>query len=186
MKDGIYNKQQFYNLNTLIEESKQYTLWKEPEWGFPKGRREYQEKDIIRILVNHGCLVYDEVSNITVCQHIVAHIREDIDKIDNPLYKQMLEMAMSAIDRGDQVTAELYANTQDTNMSKVVVELMADPYTYAGWQHKGVYLQTQKPPEENQVLDTDQAILRFRLVKIKKQYDPTNLFRVNQNIKPNK
>ena len=83
----------------------------------------------------------------------------------------MLEMAMSAIDRGDQVTAELYANTQDTNMSKVVVELMADPYTYAGWQHKGVYLQTQKPPEENQVLDTDQAILRLRLVKIKKLID---------------
>lgn len=45
MKDGIYNKQQFYNLHILIEESKQYTLWKEPEWGFPKGRRNFQEKD---------------------------------------------------------------------------------------------------------------------------------------------
>ena len=162
-----------------------------PPGGFPHQSAtpilhdEYQERDIIRILVNHGCLIYDKDSNVTVCQHIVANIRDDIDKIDNPLYKQMLEMAMSAIDRGDQVTAELYANTQDTNMSKVVVELMADPYTYAGWQHKGVYLQTQKPPEENQVLDTDQAILRFRLVKIKKLIDLVEKkikeFTVNQN-----
>lgn len=45
IKDGIYNKKGFYNLNTLIEESKQYTQWEEPEWGFPKGRRNFQEKD---------------------------------------------------------------------------------------------------------------------------------------------
>lgn len=132
---------------------------------------EYQEKDIIRILVNHGTLIYDDENNITVGQHIIANIRDDIDKIDNPLYKDMLEMAISAIDRGDTVTAELYANTQDTNMSNIVVELMADPYTYADWEQKGVFLQTQKPPEENQVRDTDQAILRFRLVKIKKLID---------------
>lgn len=46
IKDGIYNKHGFYNLNTLIEDSTQYTQWEEPEWGFPKGRRNYQEKNI--------------------------------------------------------------------------------------------------------------------------------------------
>ena len=33
-----------YNLKSLIDESK--TNWKMPEWGFPKGRRNYQENDI--------------------------------------------------------------------------------------------------------------------------------------------
>ncbi len=132
---------------------------------------EYQEKDIIRILVNHGALIYDEEEGTSVGQHIVAHVRDDIDKIDNPIYKTMLEMAIKAIDSGDKVTAELYANTQDAKMSSIAVELMADPYTYADWEQKGVFLQTQKPPDENQVLDTDQAILRFRLVKIKKLID---------------
>jgi len=33
-----------YNLQTLVEEST--TSWIEPEWGFAKGRRNYQEKDI--------------------------------------------------------------------------------------------------------------------------------------------
>lgn len=146
---------------------------------------EYQERDIIRILVNHGALPYDEENNTSVGQHIVANVRADIDKIDNPLYKTMLEMAISAIDRGDPVTAELYANTQDADMSSIAVELMADPYTYADWEQKGVFLQTQKKPEENQVLDTDQAILRFRLVKIKKLIDLVekriNEFSVDQN-----
>ena len=45
IKDGIYNKQTFYNLASLIDESKQYAQWEEPEWGFPKGRRNFQEKD---------------------------------------------------------------------------------------------------------------------------------------------
>lgn len=42
---GIYSKQEFYNLQTLLEESNVYEKWTEPEWGFPKGRRNYQEKD---------------------------------------------------------------------------------------------------------------------------------------------
>jgi len=33
-----------YNLSTLIEESN--TNWETPEWGFPKGRRNYQENDL--------------------------------------------------------------------------------------------------------------------------------------------
>ena len=31
----------------MIIECNQYTLWDEPEWGFPKGRRNYQENDIV-------------------------------------------------------------------------------------------------------------------------------------------
>jgi len=46
LKDGVYTKLGFYNMTQLIEESKKYyTSWDEPEWGFPKGRRNYQETD---------------------------------------------------------------------------------------------------------------------------------------------
>jgi len=38
----VYNKT--YNLETILNESN--STWKEPEWGFPKGRRNYQEKDL--------------------------------------------------------------------------------------------------------------------------------------------
>ena len=45
LKEGVYTKLGFYNMTQLIEESKKYASWDEPEWGFPKGRRNYQETD---------------------------------------------------------------------------------------------------------------------------------------------
>lgn len=42
---GVLVKNDFYNLKMLVEESYQYDAWQEAEWGFPKGRRNYQEKD---------------------------------------------------------------------------------------------------------------------------------------------
>tara|TARA_B100001758_G_C18413920_1_gene617942 strand:- start:3699 stop:4496 length:798 start_codon:yes stop_codon:yes gene_type:complete len=44
LKDGIYIDNEFFDLNKLIETSN--TNWVNPEWGFPKGRRNYQENDI--------------------------------------------------------------------------------------------------------------------------------------------
>jgi ADP-ribose pyrophosphatase YjhB (NUDIX family) len=43
--NGITNKIRSYSLNELIDESNKKYNWEEPEWGFPKGRRNYQEKD---------------------------------------------------------------------------------------------------------------------------------------------
>jgi len=44
LKLGITINNNKYDLLSLIEEST--TSWSEPEWGFPKGRRDYQEKDL--------------------------------------------------------------------------------------------------------------------------------------------
>ena len=44
LRAGITLKTQSYNLKSLINESE--TDWIEPEWGFPKGRRNFQEKDL--------------------------------------------------------------------------------------------------------------------------------------------
>lgn len=43
LKDGIENSNS-YDLDKIINESN--TEWCETEWGFPKGRRNYQEKDL--------------------------------------------------------------------------------------------------------------------------------------------
>jgi len=43
LKAGIYTKTEFYNLEELVHSTDQN--WVEAEWGFPKGRRNYQERD---------------------------------------------------------------------------------------------------------------------------------------------
>jgi len=46
LRSGVLVKNDFYTLTSLIEDSSQYSEWTEAEWGFPKGRRNYQEKDL--------------------------------------------------------------------------------------------------------------------------------------------
>jgi 8-oxo-dGTP pyrophosphatase MutT (NUDIX family) len=43
LKYGITNGNKFYSLETMISENNNH--WEEPEWGFPKGRRNFFEKD---------------------------------------------------------------------------------------------------------------------------------------------
>jgi 8-oxo-dGTP pyrophosphatase MutT (NUDIX family) len=43
LRSGVYTKTNSYNLEELVQMTEQN--WTEPEWGFPKGRRNYQEKD---------------------------------------------------------------------------------------------------------------------------------------------
>ena len=38
-------KNELFTLNDLIKDSNNHEIWDEPEWGFPKGRRNYQETD---------------------------------------------------------------------------------------------------------------------------------------------
>lgn len=43
--NGVVSNNERYDLASLIDESNTYETWTEPEWGFPKGRRNSQEKD---------------------------------------------------------------------------------------------------------------------------------------------
>jgi len=45
LRNGVYIKSEFHNLDMLINESDNGDCWTEAEWGFPKGRRNFQEKD---------------------------------------------------------------------------------------------------------------------------------------------
>lgn len=45
LKNGVTTKNEHFNLNDLLDNI-EHRGWSEPEWGFPKGRRNYQEKNI--------------------------------------------------------------------------------------------------------------------------------------------
>lgn len=44
LKEGLVINNDYYNIDYFIKNST--TSWKEAEWGFPKGRRNFQEKDL--------------------------------------------------------------------------------------------------------------------------------------------
>jgi 8-oxo-dGTP pyrophosphatase MutT (NUDIX family) len=45
LKSGIVSRNESFSLDSIISETRDHGPWDEPEWGFPKGRRNYQEKD---------------------------------------------------------------------------------------------------------------------------------------------
>ena len=45
LRAGITNENETYSIDSIMRESDIYEKWNEPEWGFPKGRRNYYEKD---------------------------------------------------------------------------------------------------------------------------------------------
>ena len=95
--DGIVIDDTLIKIENIINNSK--TCWLEPEWGFPKGRRDYQEKDIecairefeeetgyskshIKIIEN--VIPYEEIffgSNYKAYKHkyYLAHMKDNID-----------------------------------------------------------------------------------------------------------
>jgi len=70
LKEGVENKNS-YNLDKIINETTSH--WEETEWGFPKGRRNYQEKDL-----NCALREFEEEtgylrSNVKLLQNIIPY-----------------------------------------------------------------------------------------------------------------
>lgn len=45
LRHGVYTKTDSYSLDDLVTQADDFDQWTEAEWGFPKGRRNYQERD---------------------------------------------------------------------------------------------------------------------------------------------
>ena len=46
LRNGIHDKGRLFTLTELVNSSNNISTWSEPEWGFPKGRRNYNENDM--------------------------------------------------------------------------------------------------------------------------------------------
>jgi len=71
LKNEVSNIHGKYNIQSLINETSTYTTWKEQEWGFPKGRHNYQEKDLICALREFEEETGYNRSSINVIQNLV-------------------------------------------------------------------------------------------------------------------
>jgi ADP-ribose pyrophosphatase YjhB (NUDIX family) len=125
IKSGIhlYNDD-FYDLKTLINNSN--TSWVEPEWGFPKGRRNYQETDL-----NAGIREFEEETgikkhNLNIISNIIPYdeifIGSNIKSYKHKYFLAVLK----------------YNNIQNTNFQKSEVSNM-------GWYTKDKAIQKIRP-----------------------------------------
>jgi len=110
LKNGVILSDDNYNLELLIDNST--TKWQEPEWGFAKGRRNFQEKDLNCALREFqeetGC----NKSSLKLIQNIIP-IEEIFTGSNYKSYKHKYFIAYKCLDK------EPIKNFQKSEISKV-------------------------------------------------------------------
>jgi DNA primase len=127
---------------------------------------EYQEKDIIRVLIQGGEEYYDDENSHTIGEYIISNVMQISDLFKSDLYREILDDYATELSNGRQPDQSFFLNHSNPDIQKVAREFLFEPYYYADWSSRGVELQTQKPKEENFQKDGFQAISRFKLKKI--------------------
>ncbi len=128
----------------------------------------FQEKDIARLVIQFGDKkVNYEGSDISMAEYIYASIYEVLEMFDNALYKQILLEGFKLVEK-DISIKNSFLTHENKDIQQFTINSLAEPYTFAEWHLKEVFLQTQKPPDENYLNDSIQAILRFKMRKIKR------------------
>ena len=101
LKNGIYFNSQLINLDILIKNSS--TTWKETEWEFPKGKKNYQEHEISCALREFEEETGNNIKNLYIIENLapfeeifmgtnnktyknkyfVGFMKENVNKLDN-------------------------------------------------------------------------------------------------------
>lgn len=129
---------------------------------------EFQEKDIVRILVAGGDAIFDKEENITVAEFIISNIEDVIDDFDNQTYQQIAKLAKERLAGGESLTTDFFTQHPEATVQQMAINLITSPYELSeNWEKRyEITLQTQKSPELNFSEDSIQSLKRFRLRKI--------------------
>ncbi len=129
---------------------------------------EFQERDIIRLLIASGGEIFDEKENISVAEYILSNIEEVLDDFDNQLFTKIAKHCLQLLMDKKPLNPSHFINHKDLEISSLAIDLLQSPYDYSpGWEDRyDIYLTTQKMPELNFTQDSLSALLRFKLRKI--------------------
>ncbi len=141
-----------------------------PEVGMPGAAPkavtgdEFQEKDIIRILICFGTQVFE--NDVTVTEYILNNIKDFIDKFDNIFYSAILE----EFKNNHQLDTDYFLNHKDEQIKKIALGAITSPYQYSeAWEKKYEQpLNTQEMPDKNFLKDSIDAVRKLLIKKIDK------------------
>ncbi len=133
-----------------------------------KPKDENQERDLARICVTFGNELYEPDQTLKVATFILDNIADLIAYFDNEVYKEIVVQAADLASKDTDNWDSYFTNHENEKIRNEAISLMSSPYVYANWESKEVELQTQKKPELNQQKDSYQAVLRFKLKKVKR------------------
>ncbi|MEL7425313.1 MAG: DNA primase [Bacteroidota bacterium] len=128
---------------------------------------EYQERDLIRLLLLFGDKPFDKDGDQSVAQFIMSNIDDVIDNFDGVVYQRIAKEVQVMIERGEQPTIEHFMQHDTSELRQMAIDMATSPYEFSeNWEKKWDVVLNQKAPDENFVKDSAHGLKRFRLRKL--------------------
>jgi DNA primase len=128
---------------------------------------EFQEKDLIRVLVHFGNEMYDPEHEVTVAQFIWLNIQDVVSEFDNAFYRRVLEGSMAQAQQGIALSHGFFLQHREAEIRQLAANLLSSPYEFSeGWEKRKDILLNQKMPEQNFQIDANLVIKQLKLRKI--------------------
>jgi hypothetical protein len=124
----------------------------------------FQERDIIRILLNYGDKTLPDSNLSPLSRYMLVSLLDIIDDFEHETYKKIILEYQSLLDQGKSPGAEYFTNHPDRNIQTLAIELLSSPFEYASWEEHDIPLQIQLHPDDNFKKDALNAILRLKQI----------------------
>ena len=142
---------------------------------------EFQERDIVRLLVEFGDKIYDQEDHLTVAEYILGNIEDVMDAFDHPLYERMVRFAFERVAAQQPLVSTDFTSNRDAEIAVAAAHLLERPHELSeGWKRRDIELTTQLARDENYRADSKSAVLRFRLKKVDKMIQ-SNLSKLQED-----
>lgn len=140
---------------------------------------QYQERDIIRILLNYGDKNLPDSNINPLSRYILAGLSDILDDIRHDVYKKILTEYQIQLDKGHIPRADYFTGHADPAIQNLAIELLTFPFEYASWDEHDIPLQIQSHPDDNYKKDAMNAILRLKL-KVLMEHIENNLTEISR------
>ena len=81
---------------------------------------EYQEKDIVRILVTAGDVEIElDGEKVSIGPYLLENISEIMDAFDNQLYKEIILLCQAKVDKGEKIEPSFFLYHENGKNSKI-------------------------------------------------------------------
>ncbi|MEO6132117.1 MAG: DNA primase [Saprospiraceae bacterium] len=140
---------------------------------------QYQERDIIRILLNYGHKIIPDSPINPLSRYLLVSLEDVIDQLEQPVYKKIIAIYLEKLAIDQLPGPDYFINHPDREIQTLAIELLTVPFEYASWDEHDIPLQIQIHPDENFKKDAHNAILRFKLEVVKNHIEQ-NLTRMTE------
>lgn len=140
---------------------------------------QFQERDIIRILLSYGDKPIPDSNLTPLSRYILVSLLDIINEFQNETYKKIMLEYQDLLEQGKSPGPEYFTQHPDKDVQNLSIELLTFPYEYASWEEHDIPLQIQLHPDANYKKDALNAILRLKL-KILMGHIENNIAVINQ------